>query len=120
MPYELSFLKELCLTILAELLAGWSLRKLLHKQFSFGLNAWKFSLIIAATTFMTLPYVWFIWPYLVRDRLTYIILSELWVAAMEAVFYTFAFQTKWQKALLFSLILNTFSFAFGIFCAMIE
>jgi len=114
MAYELYFLQGLAFTILTELLMGLGLTRLFPKQFSFSVKGWRLYLFIAAATFMTLPYVWFVWPYLVHDKGLYRVLSEVWVLLMEAVFYFFALKTKFKKALLFSFLLNAFSFGVGL------
>lgn len=114
MPYEILFLEALALTVLAEMLIGWVLQKLFPKYFRIGTKGWRFFLFIAVASCLTLPYVWFIWPYLVRDRMMYVIFSELWVVIVEGIYYVFLFKMPWQKAMVFSFLLNGFSLTVGL------
>lgn len=114
MPYPLLFLEGLGLTISAEILMGWFLQRYFHRYFSFKIKGFRFYFFVGLASFMTVPYVWFVWPNLVPDRLWFLFLAETWVWIMEAIVYFFAFECKFKKALFFSLILNVFSFLLGL------
>lgn len=114
MPYEIYFVKALGITITAEILAGLLLIKFLPKYFNLNLKDWKTYLLIGTASFMTLPYVWFIWPFFIQNRLVYSFISEVWVWLTESVFYIFAFRLNYKKALLFSFALNLFSVVVGL------
>lgn len=114
MQYQLLFLEGLGLTILAEILMGWFLQRFFPKYFSFKVKGLRFYFFIGLASFMTVPYVWFVWPNYVTDRLWFLALAETWVWIMEALVYFFAFESKFMKALLFSLILNGFSLLLGL------
>ncbi|MFA5829970.1 MAG: hypothetical protein WC843_05795 [Candidatus Gracilibacteria bacterium] len=140
MPYEQQFFSALALTVSLELAAGIILIKMVPTLFGMGelvpsakgakgankaqegthgsqaaKARWLkiiFGIILAST--LTLPYVWFLWPFFFQERITYIIISELWAWLMEAIFYRFYFDMNWKKALTFSFILNACSFLIGL------
>lgn len=122
MPYELQFFSALALTVSLELVAGIILIKVVPARFGLGAfgakggrEGWlKIILGIVLASTLTLPYVWFLWPFFFRERTTYIIVSELWAWLMEALFYRFYFGLNWKKALTFSFILNACSFLIGL------
>lgn len=113
MSYEISFFKALFVTIFTEVILGIILMKLFPRYFS-KKSGWQTVLTLAAASFMTLPYVWFLWPAFIRERNWYIISSESWVVMTEALFYVFTLKLKPPRALLFSIILNSFSVAVGL------
>src|SRR5689334_19828784 len=112
MQYELVFLKALLFTILAELVAGIIFR-FLETQLSFfrkkvlgKIAWWQFVVVIMMATVMTLPYVWFIFPYAFAPKIVFQVVAELFAWLMEAIFYIFCFRLKAKEALVFSLVLN--------------
>lgn len=120
MPYELIFLKGLLFTIIAELGAG-ILFRILETKLGFfrkkvlgAIPWWKFMVVIAMATVMTLPYVWFVLPFVVTPKIVFQIAAELFAWLMEAVFYVFCFRLKAREALVFSFVLNLFSVVLGL------
>ena len=77
----------------------------------------EFKLVVFASIFassLTLPYVWFVFPYL--PNLHYpqnLILSELFAWLAEALFYKIFLKLSPKQALLISLAANLASFVFG-------
>jgi hypothetical protein len=66
----------------------------------------------AFASFATIPYVWFVFPYLTLpgNALYY---SESFAFVVEAVFYRAYLKTSWKTSLLVSLLCNVASFALG-------
>ena len=114
MVYELQFILALGLTVATEILMGWVVKKTLPQYFRFAANGWRFTLFIAVATCLTLPYLWFVIPYFVRERNMHMLIGESLVALVEGIYYVFALKLPWRKALLFSVILNGFSFGVGL------
>ncbi len=113
MTYEISFLQALAVTIGTETILGIILMKLFPRYFS-KKSGWQTVLTLAAASFMTLPYVWFLWPAFIRERNWYVISSECWVVLVEALFYFWSLKLKPSRAIIFSLILNAFSVFIGL------
>ncbi len=76
-------------------------------------------LVITASIFansLTLPYVWFVFPYVFLGHYSLgLILSEVFAWLAEAAFYKLCFRLSWKKTLVFSLIANAVSYALGYF-----
>lgn len=76
-------------------------------------------LVITASIFassLTLPYVWFVFPYLFLGHYSLsLILSEIFAWLAEAGFYKLSLRLTWKRALAFSLIANVVSYALGYF-----
>lgn len=120
MSYEIIFLKGLLFTIVAELGAG-ILFRILETRLGFfkkkvlgKIEWWKFVVVIAMATVMTLPYVWFVLSFLVTPKIVFQVVAELFAWLMEAVFYVFCFQLKAREAVVFSFVLNLVSVVLGL------
>ncbi len=119
MSYEIFFLKALLVTIIAELAAGITLKfleKKLHlikQKILQKINWGKFIMVIPMASIMTLPYVWFILP-LIQFRPLFISIAELFAWLMESIFYRFCLNLNYKQALIFSFVLNLFSFLIGL------
>ena len=120
MQYELVFLKALLFTVATEVVAGIFFRLAETKLGFFKKKVlsvipwWKFVVVIAMATVMTLPYVWFVLPFLVTPKIVFQVIAELFAWLMEAVFYGFCFRLKAREALVFSFVLNLFSVVLGL------
>jgi hypothetical protein len=64
---------------------------------------------IVATS-LTLPYVWFIIPFFIRDRILYLIVSETFAVLVEGFLFCFLLKLKVRMGLLVSLVANAASF----------
>ncbi len=88
----------------------------LFRRFSKETNA---GIVIIASIFassLTLPYVWFVFPFVFLGHYFLgLILSELFAWLVEACFYRMSLRLAWKKALAFSLIANAVSYALGYF-----
>ncbi|MCC7197088.1 hypothetical protein IT413_02720 [Candidatus Peregrinibacteria bacterium] len=120
MHYEIIFLKGLLFTIVAELGAG-ILFRILETKLGFfrkkvlgGVKWWKFVVVIAMASVMTLPYVWFVLPYILAPKIVFQVVAELFAWLMEAVFYAFCFKLKTREAIVFSFVLNLVSVVLGL------
>ena len=113
MIYEIMFLKALGFTIVIELVILVVIvryfYKIKKKEISNGL------LIFAGTaSFATLPYVWFIFPAFIKEYNLYLIVAEISVLFLEAIFYYFVLKIGFLKSFFLSLVCNTASFVLGI------
>ncbi len=73
----------------------------------------KFMVLVAFSTILTLPTIWFFFPALIENRTLYVLVSELWAWIVEALFYYFAFSFSFRQSLFFSGFLNMVSFGVG-------
>lgn len=114
MIYQELFLRALFFTILIETACLFLItRKLFNIDKSLTPNSQiLFSGFI--TSFSTLPYLWFILPWAIRDRLIFSIVGEVTVVLIEAMIYYFALQLKPKRALIASILCNLASYAFGL------
>jgi hypothetical protein len=82
-----------------------------------GNKALETSRIIFAglwASFSTIPYVWFVFPYLVQwPASTAIIFAEVFAFLMEALFYKVVLRLNWKTALFVSLVCNAASYFLG-------
>lgn len=111
--YTYSFILYLIVTLFTE-----SVTVFLLLRFSFGVKKQLLSgkEILSATVFanlLTLPYVWFVFPYLIINFFTAIWISEILVFIVEAIFYKIYLRLSYRNALLVSLIANVVSFGIG-------
>ena len=114
MAYEILFLKALLYTIVIETICILLLFGLYYKKFySFNLLLLIFAGIICS--FATLPYLWFIFPYFVKQRVFYLISGELFVVIVESIMIFEILKIKYKHALIISLICNMASFGVGYF-----
>lgn len=65
-------------------------------------------------SFSTIPYVWFVFPYLLDwPRSTSLLLSEIFAFVVEAIIYRLFLKLDWKRALLVSLACNAASYYLG-------
>ena len=110
MSYEAQFFQSLALTITLELGAAILLKKF-AAHWKVAWPQFIVGVILAST--LTLPYVWFLFPAFIKSRLIFILASEMWAWWGEAFFYKYFFNTSFKKMLVFSGIVNAFSFGVG-------
>lgn len=113
MVYTLAFLKALSLTIIIECITAAALGKFLGRRLSLEENYFHLILIVAFASALTLPYAWFILPEFIKSRTVYMIVSEITVTIIEAIFYTFALRVNFKNALILSVACNFASFFIG-------
>ena len=112
MFYEQKFLFSLLLTLIIEIpiIVLFVKKFYKHKQ----IPTHKVIFIGAVASTLTLPYLWFVLPAYILDRLLYIAFSEILIIFVEAVIYNQFFKLKLSKALIMSLVANVISMAFGL------
>ena len=105
--YFFSFLIAYFLTLIIEGSIIWFF---LNKKFS--LNKLVLTILIVNT--VTLPFVWFFFPFL-SDYLIFLMISELFAFIVEAFLYYKILKLKLIHAVKISLIANLVSFLIGFF-----
>ena len=105
--YFLSFSLAYFLTLIIEGIIVWFF---LRKTISIT----KLLLAIIVANTITLPFVWFFFPFL-SDYLTFLIISELFAFIAEALLYFKILKLKLINAVKISLIANLVSFLIGFF-----
>lgn len=114
MTYEVDFLIALATTITIEISVLFvMLRVVLRIPQSIVQNDRViFSGIFAS--FATLPYLWFILPVLIQERIAFIMIGEVTVTLFEAIFYCFVLNLSFKRAFSVSVICNLVSFISGL------
>jgi hypothetical protein len=110
MSYEQSFLYSLFLTLVIEVPIVFFLVRYLYKKS----KNWDIVLVGIIASTLTLPYLWFILPFYVSDRMIYILLGESIIVLIEAFMYHRLLKIKFTQALLVSFIANLASTLFGL------
>lgn len=111
--YEKQFLLALILTVVAEFFVLLFFRKFFVERLrEIKLKDILFFSFIASS--LTLPYLWFVLPIFIFDRVIYIIVSEIFAVIVEAVFYWRVLQISFKKTIIISFISNFFSFLIGL------
>lgn len=112
MHYEISFLKSLVITIFIETLVLLVLTRTCFR----GKPVPVFPVIATGffASFATLPYLWFLLPLVLQQRIWYAIAAESLAVVFESfIFYGFL-KINFYKCFLFSLICNMSSFLTGL------
>lgn len=113
--YEARFLIALALTVLVETAVLVFLARVVFKR---GLPVISLPRLLFAgvfCSFATLPYLWFIAPWLFRSATPLsIVAGELSVALLEAAAYRFFLPINLGKAAIFSVACNLASVAIGL------
>jgi hypothetical protein len=111
-----SFILYLIITIVTETLVALDL---VRKIFKIDGDVLSTGLILSAgisANALTLPYVWFVFPYLFLSSFTLaVVIAEFFAFLAEAVFYKLFLKLTWKQALIISLIANLVSFILGQF-----
>ena len=110
--YEVFFLKSLVLTVIIELFVLFLLIKIFYKKYGIANNVILFAGILASVA--TLPYLWFILPYFIINRLLYILISEIFAVLAESLIYYYIFRFKYSVSLFLSFACNMVSFLTGL------
>ena len=112
MDYELLFLKSLGLTVLIETCVLIFFFRLIVKQKKLGISKLLLTGFIAS--FATLPYLWFIFPVYITDKILYIIVGESFAILVETFIIALVLRIKVTISFLCSLLCNTISFLAGL------
>ncbi|WP_340818208.1 hypothetical protein [Methanolobus sp. WCC4] len=114
MTYEYLFLLSLILTIAIET----SLLFIVVRHF-FKVNKENISdpiLLFAGffASFATLPYLWFVLPFFIREHHVYVASGETFVFLVESLIYYFVLDLPARKVLILSFVCNLISFLAGL------
>jgi hypothetical protein len=115
--YEQLFLKALCWTLLFEIPVV--VAALRFSPWKTDLS-WP-SVLGAATlpTVLTLPYLWFVGPWLAPDPVVRELVGELSVALVESIPIALLSRIPWHRALAVSVAANALSWAAGRFLPLL-
>lgn len=108
--YERAFLLSLCITLAIEtpivFLIAW---------YKYKIREW-YSILFAGllATVLTLPYLWFVLPVFVGDRVTYLIVGEVLVFVVEVLVYHWVLGVSFRQALVLSFVANMASAILGL------
>jgi len=110
MQYEIAFLFSLLFTVIIETII------LLILAICLKLKNGKIELIFLGiiASSLTLPYLWFVLPFFLQSYLVYVIVGEISVTLIEALFYMFVLKTSFKDALILSVVCNAVSFCLGL------
>ena len=114
MLYEYKFLISLLFTIFIE-----TITLLIIIKFFFNKENKKITNPLLLFTgflcsFATLPYLLFIIPLLIKTRIPYILLGELFVFIIEILILFFILRISYKKSIVISLVCNLLSFLLGL------
>lgn len=105
---EYRFLFSLFISLLIEVpILLWLLKN--EKRFGFTNRV----LLGSIATITTIPFVWFVFPAFISSWLISLILAELFVFGIEALFYKLVFRITFKKASIVSIICNVSSLIGG-------
>lgn len=108
MNYELLFLKSLLLTVLIETAVLCLFFRLVLKMKNISLPQLVFTGIVASMA--TLPYLWFVLPNYIDQRIWYVIIGESFAVLMETFIIGGMLRVNLSKSFLSSLACNMVSF----------
>jgi hypothetical protein len=108
--YERVFLLSLCATLAVEVpivfLIAW---------YKYKIRDWSSILFTGfLATILTLPYLWFVLPAFLADRITYLIVGEVLVFVVEALVYHKVLRVSFKRAFVLSFISNMASAILGL------
>lgn len=113
MQYEYLFLLMLVFTIVAEMACLYLLVRYFYK-ISFKVISTSLIIFAGCVSFATLPYVWFVFPQLITfSYFWYVLIAELAVLFLEAIFYYFVLKLGFPRSLFISFVCNLTSFLLG-------
>ena len=112
MDYEWLFLKSLALTIFIETFVIVLYFRLVLKQKEIEIHRLLITGFIAS--FATLPYLWFVFPHYIDQKMWYVIIGESFAVSMEAIIIGAILRIKFIQSLLCSLTCNMISFLSGL------
>lgn len=114
MPYESLFLKALAVTVTVETAVLILLIKVPFKYSLSNISIGRLLFAGIAASGATLPYLWFIAPWLIHSRPMAMGAGELFVFVFEALLYRYMLNTDYKKAALLSLCCNAASVLIGL------
>lgn len=73
----------------------------------------RFVFYISIANFLTLPFVWFIFPLFIQDYYPSLFTSEIFAFLFEGIFYSYFFKLNIKQSILLSFLANFTSFSIG-------
>jgi hypothetical protein len=114
MTYETRFLVALAITVVTETTVLFILVRAFWKIAASGLsNARCLAAGIFASS-ATLPYLWFVLPAIVKAYVPQVVIGEIGVFAVEALFYYYMLNLTIRRSALLSLVANIVSVIVGL------
>jgi len=113
MIYEYEFLLSFAITIIIETII---LFIIVRKLFKINQRKISNSILLflgVFCSFSTIPYLWFVLPFFIRNYIYYIIIGELLVLLVESLIYYFVLKIGYKKSFIISLLCNLASFLIG-------
>lgn len=114
MIYEYKFLISLLFTIVIEIITLFIIIKLFLKKDKKEITNTLLLFTGFLCSFATLPYLWFIIPLLVKTRLPYVLIGEIFVILMESLIIFFMLKLDYKKSIVISFICNIVSLLLGL------
>lgn len=111
--YAYSFILYLVITVLVENAVVFLLLKRVFKIGKEILSNKTIFLVAAFASSLTLPYVWFVFPYVFSNFFVAILISEALVFIVEAIFYKAFLRLSFPRVFFLSLVANLASFGLG-------
>ena len=115
--YEIDFIYSLIITVLIE----WVIIYLIVSYF-FKIKLTKSDILVIGVlpSFLTLPYVWFIFPFFFNENYTmYLWVSESFVLIVEMFILSYFLKLTLKNGLLLSFVANLASYYIGAWLAKI-
>lgn len=115
--YEQLFLKALCWTLLFE--TPVVLAVLRFSPWKTDLSWLSLLGVAVVPTVLTLPYLWFLGPWLAPDPFVRVLVGEALVALVESFLIALLARIPWHRALAVSVAANTVSWSAGRFLPLL-
>ena len=112
MDYDLLFLKSLILTILIETVVLILIVRLVFRKNEISIFRLLFTGFIAS--FATLPYLWFVLPTYIVQKVWYIAIGESFAIVIESFIIFAILRIRFLTSLACSIACNLISFAIGL------
>jgi len=112
MNYELLFIKSLILTIVIETIVMIVFFRYIIKLKNTGIS--KLLITGFITSFATLPYLWFLFPVYIHNKIIYMVFAESFAVLIETIIIASILKTKITVSFLCSLTCNMISFISGL------
>ena len=112
MDYRLQFFQSLALTILIETIVIVIFFRFVVRSEKITISSLLVTGFVAS--FATLPYLWFIIPSYIDQKIWYIIIGESFAVLIESIIISAMLRTKYMISLLCSLTCNMISFGTGL------
>jgi hypothetical protein len=114
MAYLSLFIRALAMTVCIEAAVTGALKAKFNRWLKINCGYFRLAIVTVFASCLTLPYVWFVFPEIIKDRLIFGIVSEIFAWIAESAFYWAALKIPSNKALVLSGLANGASFLIGL------